>query len=536
MTRHALLPPHRNMSTAVATLPPVAPSVTLHHSTPFEVDRSLYRENRVRLAAALGAALSSAGQDSSRGLILLQGGSDQARGNTDCEELFLQDKYFLWAFGENQPGMWGAIALGAEAGVDASALFVPRLPAEYAVWMGDTPPPAHCTTGPGGVSHAAFVDELPSYLEQQKAASSGESPLPVFVLSGTNSDSGAHLAPLPLPVGVDAAAVKLDTSALYPVFDECRVFKSEKELAVMRYMNAVASAGHVAVMAGAAPGQLERHAETMFDFITSSLGPSRYWAYTPICAAGRHASVLHYGHAGACNDATLQDGQLLLCDMGKELVGYASDITVTFPVNGKFSDDQKMVYEAVLAALNAVERAMKPGVSWPAMQDLAYRTILTALKAGGVVTGNLEDMMAANVGAIFMPHGLGHLIGLVTHDVGGYPKGTTRDTRFGHKSLRCARNLEAGMTITVEPGCYFIPALLEPALAEAAGNTGVTGVVAPGAGAFIVADVARRMVSTVGGVRLEDNVAVSADGIEVFTKVPRAVEDVEAVCQGKRSW
>lgn len=106
-------------------------------------------------------------------------------------------------------------------------------------------------------------------------------------------------------------------------------------------------------------------------------------------------------------------------------------------------------------------------MSWPSLHELSYRVACERLKTAGLLKGSVDGMMAANVGAIFMPHGLGHLIGLDTHDVGGYPEGgRARDTRPGHSSLRCGRDLAAGMAITVEPGIYFIDHLLDMALAD----------------------------------------------------------------------
>jgi len=244
----------------------------------------------------------------------------------------------------------------------------------------------------------------------------------------------------------------------------------------------------------------------------------RALAYTAIAGSGPRSAVLHYGHAGAPNDREMAAGDLVLCDMGGEYYCYASDITVTYPVAGRFDPDQRAVYEAVLAAKDAVEARMRPGVEWVAMHELAERVLLEGLVAMGVVVvppGGMQELVDANVAALFMPHGLGHLLGLDTHDVGGYPKGAVRATRAGLRSLRSVRPLAAGMVLTVEPGCYFIPALLGPALADPATARLLDG------GRI-------RGLYRLGGVRLEDNVVVTPDGVEVLTKVPRTVAEVEA--------
>lgn len=143
--------------------------------------------------------------------------------------------------------------------------------------------------------------------------------------------------------------------------------------------------------------------------------------------------------------------------MGANYCGYAADITCSFPANGKFTEDQKLVYNAVLAARNAVNNAAKDGVSWVDMHKLANRTMLQALTEGGLLKGDVNEMLAAGLAAIFQPHGLGHLIGLDVHDVGGYLEHCPpRPSEPGLKCLRFARTLKAGMYITVEPGCYFI--------------------------------------------------------------------------------
>ena len=148
------------------------------------------------------------------------------------------------------------------------------------------------------------------------------------------------------------------------------------------------------------------------------------------------------------------------------------------------------------------------------------RTILKHLIAAGLVVGDLEEAMAANIGAVFMPHGLGHFLGIDTHDVGGYPGSTKRPALAGYARLRTTRTLEEGMYITVEPGCYFIDVLLDEALAD------------PVRSKFLCAAAIAPYRGT-GGVRIEDDVLVTREGCENFTLAPRTPEDVEAACAGK---
>nr|XP_006115000.2 xaa-Pro dipeptidase [Pelodiscus sinensis] len=201
--------------------------------------------------------------------------------------------------------------------------------------------------------------------------------------------------------------------------------------------------------------------------------------------------------------------------MGGEYYCYASDITCTFPANGKFTSDQRAIYEAVLKSSRAVLKAIKPGVAWPDMHRLADRVHLEELTEIGILKGNVDDMVKVHLGAIFMPHGLGHLLGIDVHDVGGYPKGVERIELPGLKSLRTARVLKEGMVLTVEPGIYFIDHLLDQALND------------PSQSCFINNEVLQRF-QRFGGVRIEDDIAVTANGMELLTCVPRTVEEVEA--------
>lgn len=218
---------------------------------------------------------------------------------------------------------------------------------------------------------------------------------------------------------------------------------------------------------------------------------------------------LHYGHAAAPNDKTVRNGEMCLFDMGANYGGYAADITCSFPANGKFSADQRMVYNAVLAARDAVIEQARDGVSWLDMHKLANRVMLQKLKEGGLLKGDVDQMMSAGLNGIFQPHGLGHLIGLDVHDVGSYLPGLPeRPTDPGCSKLRFARSLQAGMYVTVEPGCYFIDILLDRAVAD------------PKLSQFIELEVLQRF-RNFGGVRIEDDVLIQRDSVEIFSIVPR---------------
>lgn len=232
---------------------------------------------------------------------------------------------------------------------------------------------------------------------------------------------------------------------------------------------------HVEVMRACKPGMMEYQLESLFQHHTYTHGGCRHMSYTCICACGPNANILHYGHAGRPNSRLLTSSDIALLDMGAEYHCYASDITCSYPVSGQFTDDQRRVYEAVLSAQVSILSKLKPGVSWLEMHREAEREVLKGLiKCNVLTTGDaesldtaIEEMLEADLGAIFMPHGMGHLIGIDTHDVGGYAAGTPeRSPRPGLRKIRTARLMEEGMVLTVEPGCYFIDPLLDMALSN----------------------------------------------------------------------
>lgn len=159
------------------------------------------------------------------------------------------------------------------------------------------------------------------------------------------------------------------------------------------------------------PGMKEYEGESQFLHYSYAVGGCRHVSYTCICGSGQNGSILHYGHAAAPNDKVIHDGEIVLFDMGANYFGYAADITCSYPVNGKFTDDQRLIYNAVLAACQAVHDSAKPGANWVDMHDLANRVMLGKLKEGGLLKGEVDDMMKAGINGVFQPHGLGHLIG-----------------------------------------------------------------------------------------------------------------------------
>lgn len=303
---------------------------------------------------------------------------------------------------------------------------------------------------------------------------------------------------------------------------ELRVIKTPAELDVLRYATKISSDAHKVVMRAIRPGMKEYQCESIFLNHVYFYGGCRHVCYSCIACSGESGSVLHYGHAGAPNDQPVCDGDMVLFDMGAEYYRFCSDVTVSYPVNGKFTQKQKGIYNAVLDARNAVIREARPGVCWKDMHLLANRVMLEGLQKVGIIRGSIDDMMAVNLaGRVFQPCGLGHFIGLDTHDVGGYlPGQPERPVGSGLRSLRTARHLKANMAITIEPGCYFIEHLMD----EAYSNLELKN--------FIVKEEMEKY-RDFGGVRIEDDVIIHPDHVEVMNDVPRTIEEIEAWMAGE---
>jgi Xaa-Pro aminopeptidase len=265
------------------------------------------------------------------------------------------------------------------------------------------------------------------------------------------------------------------------LLNEMRLFKDEHELMMMRHAAEISSHAHRRAMRFVRPGQFEYQieGELLHEFCRYG---ARNPAYPSIVAGGSNACVLHY----VGNSARLRDGDLLLIDAGCELDGYASDITRTFPVNGRFLPAQKDVYEIVLAAQAAAIAAARPGKTWNAPHDAALRVLAQGFIDLRLCKGSVDAVLESESYKRFYMHRTGHWLGMDVHDVGDYKTGENW------------RVLQPGMVFTVEPGCYIRPA----------------------------DDVPLELWNI--GVRIEDDVAITELGSEVLTEVaPKTVADIE---------
>jgi Xaa-Pro aminopeptidase len=298
-----------------------------------------------------------------------------------------------------------------------------------------------------------------------------------------------------------------------------RLFKSKEEVREMEAAVAVSREMYLAAMELAKPGRYEYQVSGAMEGIALSYG--MHLAFPPIVTVNGQTLHMHE------HDNLLVKGRLLVCDCGAEAPsGYASDITRSVPVGGKFSARQKDVYEIVLAGQESAIKAIKPGVNFKDIHLQTARVMAAGLKDLGLMKGDPAEAVAAGAHALFFPHGLGHNIGLDVHDMEdygennvGYGEKVERSRQFGLAYLRMARELKPGYVMTVEPGLYFIPALYGQWRKEKKHRD------------FIVYDAVEKFLDF-GGVRIEDDVLVTETGRRVLgPPIPKTVADVEKACR-----
>jgi len=409
-----------------------------------------------------------------KGIAIVPTAPERAR-NRDTHFPYRFDSYFYYLTGFAEPEAVCVIVAGEKT---RNLLFCREKNIEREIWDG-------FRYGPEAACEAFGFDEtypigkldemMPELLADQPALHchmGGDSAWDARVLGWVNAVRERART------GVNAPR---DIADVHVLIDEMRLYKDADELTVMRRAAAISTTAHRramrAVRAGISEYMIE--AELLHEFRGSG---AQSPAYTSIVASGANACVLHY----VANDAPLRDGDLLLIDAGCELDGYASDITRTFPVNGRYSAAQKDVYELVLAAQAAAIAEVKPGNPWNAPHDAAVKTLTQGMIDLRLLSGSVEQALETESYRRFYMHRTGHWLGLDVHDVGDYK----RDGQW--------RALEPGMVLTVEPGLYIRP------------GEGV-----PDALASI-------------GVRIEDDVVVTEQGCEILTSaVPKSVRDVE---------
>jgi Xaa-Pro aminopeptidase len=443
-------------------------------------DVAAHARRRARLAAQLPA-----------GAMAVLATAPVALRNGDSEYPYRHDSYFYYLTGFTEPESV-LVLVAARADQPARAiLFCREKHPEREIWDG-------YRHGPDGARMAFGFDEAYAIdaLDAQMGKLLADAPALYYALA-TNAALDAQVTRWMESVralarsGVAAPAAFHD---LLPLLDEMRLVKDAGEQAIMARAGAISGAAHARAMRAAHPGvfEYELEAELLYGFRRHG---AQAPAYTSIVASGPNACVLHYN----ANDRQTRDGDLVLIDAGCELDGYASDITRTFPVNGRFSPAQRALYELVLAAQDAALAAIRPGRPYSGFHDAALRVLVQGMLDLGLVDravhGNVDDAIAAKAHVPFYMHGTGHWLGMDVHDVGAYRDVTRAD--------KPSRALQPGMVLTVEPGIYVRPG---PGVPEQFWHIGI---------------------------RIEDDVIVGAhaDGHPriITSDAPKAVADIEAL-------
>ncbi|MCP4872015.1 MAG: aminopeptidase P family protein [Proteobacteria bacterium] len=433
-------------------------------------DAATYRARRARLAEAMGGRP-----------LLLRGHNVLPRNFALNAYPFRQDSTFLYFLGVDAPNASAVIAADG-----ATTLYLPEPHADDPLWHGEVPPP-------GEVGALAGVDSVAN-----AEALDGSGCLTLAVADPTVGLAGA-----------------VDSSDLTQAVVRLRLTRDADEIAQMEAALAVTAEAHVAAMGATHPGVTDTAVQAIIEAVFKVHGMGL--AYPSIVTA--RGEVLH-GHASG---TPLVDGDLLLVDAGAETPGgYASDITRTWPVSGTFDGRQRAAYEAVLEAQTAAIELVRPGVRYREVHLQSARVLAAALVELGLLHGDVDGLVEQGAHAVFFPHGVGHLIGLDVHDMElygdiGYPAGRERSDQFGLGFLRLDCDLEDGMVVTVEPGFYVVPAILQDASLRERFGDSVDWAAAEGWLGF-------------GGIRIEDDVLATASGPRVLGPgIPRTVAEVEAL-------
>jgi Xaa-Pro aminopeptidase len=445
------------------------------------------------------------------GLVLFLGNEESPMNYPANTYAFRQDSSFLYFFGLNTAGL--AAVIDIEAGTDT--VYGDDITLEDVIWMGELPK-IKDRAAAAGVFLTAPLSHLDGVIAE--ARKQGR---PIHYLPPYRAETLARLSSL---LGASPQEVKKGISGeLIKAVVAQRSVKSDEEIAEMEKALAVTREMYLAAMTSTRPGLCESDVVAAVEGI--ALAHDLQTAFPTILSINVH--VFHNPH----HDNKLPKGRLLVIDAGAgSSLGYASDITRTIPVSGVYTQKQKEIYEIVLKGQLLAIGMMKPGIKYKEVHLAVARTMAAGLKDLGLLKGDVEEAVAAGAHALFFPHGLGHMIGLDVHDMEGlgenyvgYDETVSRSSQFGLAYLRMARELRPGFVLTVEPGIYFIPALIDNWKGEKR------------LASFI--DYARvEEYRDFTGVRIEDNVFITKDGSRVLGRpIPKKVKDVEKTMAAAKS-
>ncbi len=442
------------------------------------------------------------------GIIVLFANEESPMNYRDNMYHFRQDSSFLYYFGLNEPGMIGVMDIDEGKEI----LFGYEYTMDDTIWMG--PQPSLKERGASvGISDVVNIEKAGGKIGEWIASGRRLHFLPPY--------RPEHDLKIQSLLGIHLSQIDTHKSReLIRAVVAQRSVKTERELTAIEDAHAITREMHITAMQKTCAGLYEREIVALLRSIATAGGGNP--AFPVIFTV--HGETLHNHYYG--NKMT--DGRLVVNDSGAEsAAGYAADITRTFPVNGKFSQQQREIYEIVLKAEKSCIEAVKPGINNREIHLLAASIIAEGLKSIGLMKGDIRQAVEQGAHALFFPHGIGHMMGLDVHDMEnlgenyvGYDDQNTRSSQFGLASLRLAKILEPGFVLTVEPGIYFIPALIDKWRSEGKHS------------AFINYPAIEKY-RTFGGIRIEDDIVVTKNGHRIIGKsIPKEIDEVEQTCQG----
>ena len=438
------------------------------------------------------------------GVILLLGNSEASCNYPDNQYQFRQDSSFLYFFGLDKPDL--AAVIDAETGEEC--IFGDDVDIDDIIWMGPQPLIAD-QAATVGVSKTAPLGKMADYLKQARQKGRTIHYLPPY------RNHNKILLHQMLGIGFDVLKAGASEELIKAVV-ALRLIKEPCEIAEIDKACNLGYTMHLTAMKMMRLGMVEQELVGVMEGVCKSGGVMT--SFPTILS--QHGETMHNHN----HDGILTEGRLCVIDAGVEIAShYCSDNTRTLPTGGKFTPKQKDVYEIVLTANDYAREAARPGITYRDVHLGAAKIIVQGLKNLGLVHGDVDEMVAAGVQGLFMPHGLGHNMGLDVHDMEdlgenyvGYDPDQTRAKQLGLGSLRMARKLRPGHVITDEPGIYFIPALIEKWKSE-------------GHNAQYIDFARLESYYDFGGIRLEDDLLITENGARILgtKRLPVTVEEIE---------
>ena len=457
-------------------------------------DKSVYQSRRKKLREQVG-----------KGLILLLGNEESSMNYKDNLYHFRQDSSFLYFFGLDRPGLVGVIDIDN----DKESIYGKDLTLDEIVWTGPQPSLAE-QAGMVGISDTRPAASIVSELVAARSAGRTVHFLPPY--------RPENILKISAWLGMPPIACKEHASIpLVRAVVAQRSIKSPEEIVQIGEAVDITAAMHLAAIKGARDGMTEAQLAGVLHGIAVSSGGNL--AFPTILTVNGQVLHNHY------SNTVMREGQIAICDSGAENgMHYAGDMTRTFPVGKRFSTLQKDMYNIVLSAQEAAVAALKPGVLFRDIHFLACRKLVEGLKAAGVMKGDPDDAVVAGAHTVIFQCGLGHMMGLDVHDMEdlgeeyvGYTETLKKSKEFGWKSLRLARALEPGFVVTVEPGLYFIPELMDRWSAEGKYTD------------FINYDKLKTF-RHFGGIRIEEDLVITDSGSRLLGKpLAKTAEEIESL-------